>query len=334
MTLTAADVSVVLPVGGPHAALERCLESIAMLDPPPGEVVVVLDGVETELPPAAREIGVRVVRLAERCGPAVARNRGAAAARGSLLFFVDSDVELPAVTLGRALSALASDEQPAAVFGSYDDAPADPSLISQYRNLLHHWVHQQAREEASTFFGACGMIRREAFDEVGGFDERFARPSVEDIELGNRLRRAGYRIRLAKNLRVTHLKRWRALEMLRTDLWRRAVPWTELMLAEGELLDDLNLRRRDRVSVALAWAILPAAIVGCWWPPLWGAAAAAALALLVLNGDFYRFLRRRRGTAFALAALPWHWLYFLTCGAGFAIGWLRHALGRGMELRR
>ena len=329
--MTAAEVSVVLPVGGPHAALERCLESIANLDPPPGEVVVVLDGVETELPPAAEAIGVRVVRLAERCGPAVARNRGAAAARGSLLFFVDSDVELPAVTLGRALSALASDEQPAAVIGSYDDAPADPGLISQYRNLLHHWVHQQARDEASTFWGACGLIRREAFDEVGGFDERFARPSVEDIELGSRLRRAGYRIRLDKDLRVTHLKRWRALEMLRTDLWRRAVPWTELMLADGELLDDLNLRRRDRVSVALACAILPAAIVGCWWPPLWGAAAAAALALLVLNRDFYYFLRRRRGTPFALAALPWHWLYLLTCGAGFAIGWLRHALGRGME---
>ena len=175
------------------------------------------------------------------------------------------------------------------------------------------------------------MIRREAFDEVGGFDVRFARPSVEDIELGSRLRRAGYRIRLDKDLRVTHLKRWRALEMLRTDLWRRAVPWTELMLAEGELLDDLNVRRRDRVSVALACAILPAAIVGCWWPPLWGAAAAAELALLVLNRDLYRFFRGRRGTAFALAALPWHWLYLLTCGAGFAIGWLRHALGWGME---
>ncbi len=331
---TAVEVSIVLPVGGPHAELGRCLGSIASLDPPPGEVVVVLDGVDTELPPVAESIGVRVVRLAERCGPAIARNRGAAVARGSYLFFVDSDVELPAATIGRALSALVSDEQPAAVFGSYDDAPADPGLISQYRNLLHHWVHQQARAEASTFFGACGLIRREAFDDVGGFDERFARPSVEDIELGSRLRRAGYRIRLAKQLRVTHLKRWRALQMLRTDLWRRAVPWTELMLADDGLLDDLNLRRRDRVSVAFAVVTLPLTIAGWWWPPLWGAAAASALVVLAFNRDLYGFFRRRRGPAFALAALPWHWLYLLTCGAGFAIGWLKHQAGAGVGRRR
>ena len=50
----------------------------------------------------------------------------------------------------------------AAVFGSYDDEPGAPNLVSQYRNLLHHFVHQTGRTEASTFWTGCGAVRRDA----------------------------------------------------------------------------------------------------------------------------------------------------------------------------
>ena len=42
------------------------------------------------------------------------------------------------------------------------------------------------------------------------------------------------------------------------DLLRRAAPWTELMLREGKMVNDLNVKTRDRVSVVLAF-VLPAA---------------------------------------------------------------------------
>jgi hypothetical protein len=45
------------------------------------------------------------------------------------------------------------------------------------------------------------------FLAFGGFDVRYPRPSTEDIELGGHLARAGHRVRLAKRLRGTHLKR-------------------------------------------------------------------------------------------------------------------------------
>ncbi len=49
----------------------------------------------------------------------------------------------------------------AALFGSYDDSPAAPGLVSQYRNLLHHFVHQQGAflddtRPAHTFWTGCG----------------------------------------------------------------------------------------------------------------------------------------------------------------------------------
>ncbi len=46
----------------------------------------------------------------------------------------------------------------AAVFGSYDDEPAAPNFLSQYKNLFHHFVHQQGSAEASTFWSGCGAI--------------------------------------------------------------------------------------------------------------------------------------------------------------------------------
>ena len=96
--------------------------------------------------------------------------------------------------------------------------------MSQYRNLLHHYVHQRGQIEASTFWGACGAIRRSVFEEVGGFDEERYPRCIEDIELGYRLRRAGHRIVLDKNLQGTHLKKWTLWSVIRTDVCCRAMP--------------------------------------------------------------------------------------------------------------
>jgi GT2 family glycosyltransferase len=142
-----------------------------------------------------------------------------------------------------------------ALFGSYDDAPAATNFLSQYKNLFHHYVHQIANEEASTFWGACGAIRREVFLKLGGFDESYHQPCIEDIELGYRLKRAGYRIRLLKTLQVKHLKHWGVKSLLKTDFFQRALPWTELILRDRRLVNDLNLKTSSRVSVASIYGL-------------------------------------------------------------------------------
>ena len=243
----------IVPLGGAAPAWDHCARSLSRLDPPPGELVVVLDGPNDRLAAKAGEIGARVVSLERRGGPARARNRGARATGKEILLFLDSDVEAPADLASRVAALFSAEAGPTAVMGSYDDDPGHPGFLSQYRNLLHHFVHQTGREEASTFWAGCGAVRRRAFLAVGGFDERYAEPSIEDIELGGRLVRAGHAIRLVKQIQVKHLKRWRLGDMLATDLWRRAVPWTRLMLRHGRMVNDLNVGNRNRLSVAAAF---------------------------------------------------------------------------------
>ena len=146
---------------------------------------MVEDGAPDAAPPAYGP-DVRVLRLAERRGPAAARNRGAAIARGDVLLFVDADVVVPETAVATVQACL-NDPALAAVIGSYDRTPAAPNFVSQFKNLAHRFVHQQASEEGTTFWGACGAIRRTTFLALGGFDERFDVPSIEDIELGMRL---------------------------------------------------------------------------------------------------------------------------------------------------
>src|SRR5262249_42843663 len=129
--------------------------------------------------------------------------------------------------------------------------------LSQYKNLFHRFFHQEGAYEASTFWSGCGAIKRSVFLEMGGFDTAaYERPCIEDIELGARLLRAGHRIVVRKEVEATHLKRWTLAGILRSDVWDRAVPWTELALREGHLPNDLNVTVLQRLSALLAVALV------------------------------------------------------------------------------
>jgi GT2 family glycosyltransferase len=208
------------------------------------------------------------------------------------------------------------------VIGSYDDQPAAPGFISRYRNLLHHYTHQHGSPDAQTFWAGCGAIRRDVFLSVGGFDESYRLPSVEDIKLGYRLRKASYRISLVPSWQVKHLKKWTFTDLLFNDIGRRAIPWTRLLRREGRLDNDLNIDIASRLSAALVClgiCLLPLGFL--WRPALFLGALLLALAT-ALNWTFYRFLAHHGGWPFAIAAIPLHWLYYVGATAGFVAGHL------------
>jgi GT2 family glycosyltransferase len=304
-----------------EALLGETLPALLATLPAGAELIVVDDGSRDGSGEVARRNGARVARLERGRGPAAARNRGASEARGDVLLFLDADVRVHPDTLERLLDALA-DPGVAAAFGSYDDAPAARSWISLYKNLSHHFVHQRSRPEASTFWAGCGVIRRAAFEAAGGFDEGYERPSIEDVELGYRLRGAGLRIRLVAAAQVTHLKRWTLGSWLASDLRDRAIPWARLVRAGRGLPSDLNFTRRDRAATALTGLGLGALAASVLEPRLLVVAGAMLLGALALDAPLLSFLGARVSAPFAVAAAGLHLLHRAAGLLGFALGFV------------
>ncbi len=317
------EISVIVPAYDAAQEIPVCLAALAASSERAAEIVVVDDGSSDTTADIAAGAGARVLRQRVNGGAAAARNTGAAAARGDVLFFVDADVAVGPDAIARVAAVLAAEPDVAAVFGSYDTRPRVRTLVSQYRNLLHHYVHQHGNVEAFTFWAGCGAVRRAAFEAVGGFNEGWR--AIEDIDLGYRLRAAGCRVRLDKELRATHLKRWTLGSMVRTDLLFRAAPWARLIRRSAHAPADLNLTGAQRVSVALTAIALAAAPLVLVWRPFAAVALLALAGMVALNRRLYEFFYRERGLFFAFACVPLHVLYFLCSGAGFLYGWLTPA---------
>jgi hypothetical protein len=234
--------------------------------------------------------------------------------------------------LAQIASRLTSDADLQAVFGAYDESPADPGFISQGKNLAHSFIHQRSFGEVRTFWAGLGAVRRSVFARVGGFDERFARPSIEDIDLGYRITAAGGRILLDASIQGQHLKRWTLRQAIVSDIGDRGVPWTQLVHRYGGRNDDLNLSMAHRVSVLVAYLSLAAFAASPWWPRVLVVVPCGLIALVLLDWAYLSFLANRRSMRFATAWFSIRALHHLCNGLSFVAGTILYACRRWLRL--
>ena len=313
--------SIIVPVRDGAAFLAESLPPLLASAGEDAEVIVCDDGSRDGSARVAAAHGARVLPHEVPTGPAAARNRGARVARGRILVFVDADVRVHADTIPLLRREL-EDPEVVAAFGSYDDAPSARSWPSLYKNLAHHFVHQRSRREASTFWAGGGAVRRDAFLAAGGFDPAYGRPSVEDVELGYRLRAAGHRIRLVPEAQATHLKRWTLAGWLASDFRDRAVPWARLVRGGRGLPADLNFTTGDRAASGLVGLALLLAAASAWRAWLLLAAVSCLAIAAFLDRSFLAFAASRGSPAFAVAASAMQLLHRAAGLAGFAYGFL------------
>jgi len=328
-------ISIIVPAYNAREHLGQCLDALLVSSYTTCEIIVVDDGSTDDTAEMARAKGVTVLQRTRQAGPGAARDEGALQAKGEILLFVDADVLVKEGTVARVAKRFTENPDLDALFGSYDDTPSEEDFLSQYKNLSHHYVHQQSSEEAVTFWAGCGAVRKEVFDRAGGFDqERYRRPSIEDIELGYRMNKMGCKILLDKALQVKHLKKWTLESLLRADIFHRAVPWSMLMLETDQIVDDLNLQWRSKASACLAGLLFIVLWLAIFRGECLYVAALLTVILVALNLDFYRFMFRKRGLTFAVLSFFMHMLYYSYSGLTFVLCWTVHAFsGKKREKR-
>ena len=260
------DLSVVIVTWNGRPLLERFLPSVLATDYPALEVVVADNASEDGTAAWLAETypDVVVVRHAENGLFAKGNNDAVPSASGDVLCFLNNDVEVPPGWLTPLVAALDDPEvvavQPkllqhgdrtrfeyAGASGGFLDAFGYPFTRGRIFDALEPDIGQY--DDARDVFWATGaalVVRREAFESAGGFDESFGM-HMEEIDLCWRLQLAGFRIRSVPSSVVYHYGGW----SLKSESFRKAYLNHRNQLAM--LLKNLSLLR-------LAW-VLPLRIL-------------------------------------------------------------------------
>jgi glycosyltransferase involved in cell wall biosynthesis len=301
-------LSVVVPVhNSPH--LRSVLAAIVQseMGPIQHELIVVDDASTDDCAEIAAGYADLVIRLTGRPrGPAYARNRGVEATRGDFIAFVDADIIVAADALRRMVDVATGDPTIGAVMGTYRSHSDASGVISDYRNLLREFEHQSHVGHTQVMSAGLLVVSREALFRAGLFDEwRFLRPQVEALELGDRIRAAGFQIYREPGARAAHLKKWTLARWIILDLIDRAVAVARLNQAR-----DFRARaQRLYLTTPIDGLLALVAIVAVTEAAVRSDSSIAITALVaagvfaIRNWELFANFARRRGLIFALTGL-------------------------------
>ena len=317
-------LSAVVIVRDAAATIDVALGAVLASDMPREhyELIVVDDASSDVSPTIAARYADTVIRLTgAQSGPAYARNRGAEMARGDVVAFLDIDAIVQPRTLPGMLEMLAEHPGLDAIAASHDDNPAARNFASQYWNLLVHFSEHRHTPLEGALTSGCVAIRRSVLFSVGMYDEwRFGPPSLESIELGKRLTRAGSGVMLSGDLRISPLRRWSLPEVCsevwnRSSLLARSLGYKRTrLIAPTEVVFTLSQFAAPVLAIVGALLIFTASFAPHSEMKV---LAAAGAAIIVANLGVYRFFVRERGIAFTIAVLPVHVL--MQCVAAVAL---------------
>jgi len=209
--------SVIVPVYGQLAATVRCLDAlvhhgattpfevVVVDDASPDDSAAVLDGVP----------GLRLVRLADNRGYSGAVSAGVREARGRLLVLLNNDTEVRGGWLDALVDVAEADPSVGLVGAALVQADgslqevggvvfSDGSAANVGRGGDPGDPRWRTRREVDYCSAAAMLVRRSAWDEVGGFDRRFAPAYYEDTDLAFALRAAGWRVLVEPAAQVVH----------------------------------------------------------------------------------------------------------------------------------
>jgi glycosyltransferase involved in cell wall biosynthesis len=212
-------LSIIIPSYNSQQTIGKCLDSIFSSDYPKNkyEVVVVDDCSTDNSANIVKTYPCKLIKLNKNSGPATARNSGAKKSRGDILVFIDSDVVIEKNTFNLTASSF---NKESACLTAINTKKSDYNFSTDFLNLLDYFIFLKSPRYVILPCTSYCAIKKNIFEDLGGFNENYKKSHVEDLELGIRLVNKGYKIYLNKKLKFTHLKKYTFLNFLKHGFFR------------------------------------------------------------------------------------------------------------------
>lgn len=289
---------------------------------------------------------IQTVRLGKNMGPAVARNRGVAVARGKFVVFADSDVELFPDALHNLWKIYQDDPDVVAVTGVWVKEQRSKAFFPNYKALRDwsYWINERDKSGYYFLFSTrIASIKKTVFQRLGGFDETYPAPLVEDIELTYRIARR-YAIIFAPTVRVRH--EFEGFWPVAKKYFLRAYYWTKLY-ARRKKFDPVATTLQEAMTTITGVGTVVGGIIAAWLLPwlflanhelgimnqgLYGAVLRVIpdsifliplFLHLFLTRKFLAFMVREKGMVFAIKGFFMGLILYCFIFAGAAAGRLK-----------
>jgi GT2 family glycosyltransferase len=296
-------ISIIIPNYNGVRTIHGCLESISAAKDDGVEIIVVDDCSDDGSRDIIQSHPCRLIALTERSGAATARNTGAAASRGEVLFFIDADCRLTEDTLPVLRRSLDSYPAGTVLGGTYTPRPVDAGFFNQFQSVFINYSETKNSAHPDYIASHAMAVPADVFRRAGGFPGQFL-PIIEDVEFSHRLRRNGIRLVMAPDLQVRHQFDFTFGRSLRNAA-RKTRYWIEYSLANKDLLSDSGTASVEMKINGVVWLLSVLAVLlylALDWPGILLAAPLLTAVSFTASRRLMAAFHRTGGLVFALAA--------------------------------
>jgi len=326
-------VSIIIPVYNSEKTLKLCLDAIFRQTYKNFEVIIVDDCSKDNSYNIAKKYkknNCKIIKLKKNSGPAVARNIGARYAKGEFLMFVDSDVALKKNVLSLIIEKFKKEPGLAAVNGIYAKKPLiRDSLVEDYRVLQEHYWQKSTAGYISSIMISIAAIKKNIFKEIGGFDERYKKADVEDVEFGHRLSQK-YKTYMSPAIQGYHDSDDKLMKILK-NISKRAMYRVKLFKRRGRFDNHYATPNRGLACILAFMALLtlPSIILNLWFFVI---PSFFLFYSTMLDFGFYIFIYKEKGPLFLIYACVIHFLVNIAVFIGIVRGCIRLILKKVYHL--
>ena len=246
-------ISIIIPCYNSEQTIGVCLQSILHSEYKNYEIVVVDDYSSDNTRAIIEPFPCRLICLPQHQGAGYARNVGAEAASGDILFFTDADCVLKEDTLRIVAETMAAVGDDLMVGGTYCRQSYDKNFFSRFQSLFIHYAETKHIDSPDYIATHALAMRSSLFHQYEGFNNRDY-PILEDVEYSHRLKRKGIKLLMNPQLQVQHIFNFSFLRSM-TNALRKTRYWTTYILNNKNLLTDSGTASTELKFTTIAFAL-------------------------------------------------------------------------------